>query len=694
MRPSRETSTRRNGSTRAPGGASGTTCCSRARRSARAARLAPRARLEAGASVSGYDAMATIIPVLAELSAAGRRLVGARLPRRPAGRDEGARRDRALSRCSPGSPRLGWGATGVYNASAFVVQALLGVLRRAGGRRPGGAPGPTPARLDGAAIGLVLVGVRAGARMAARLRTPHARGRAAALRGGPRARRRGLAADPVGRRSALRGRAGARRSACSSPATSWSSTASSSAGRSCSASGGRSAGGRPGARCPSARARSPCCSALPSLLPVLAHARSTDSPRALGRTQITYSYLVERPVDLAGVGPLDARRDPRRPAGAASSRDERAARARCWRCWRSCPWRRARGLGSGSRERAPGASSSARTRGRSRRRCSPLIPPLGSFRVPTRALLPVRARPAGRRAGGRVDPRGTLDSACEPRSPALVRSRSSVLPGCRARSRAGRSRSRWSSAPRAAASSRACRPPASLCALAAGGLGRVPGAAAPVPRARRASSRTRGAWDAPEARAAGAAPAAHARQPGLGGRRRSGRTRRSRRACRRSTATTSRRGGTSRCSRALHGYEYQPNALLLRFPACEKWTRPIFALYNVGWFLQRTEATPAAGPQAGARRPAPPGSARGFETVPSFAALGRSLLDADRRRAERARARLWLVDVRSAHRAGARLRGRSRLRQRARAGRERDTPPAPGCACRSRRRPSARWRSR
>jgi hypothetical protein len=94
---------------------------------------------------------------------------------------------------------------------------------------------------------------------------------------------------------------------------------------------------------------------------------------------------------------------------------------------------------------------------------------------------------------------------------------------------------------------------------------------------------------------------------------------------------------------ALHGYEYQPNALLLRYPASERWTHSIFALYNVGWFLQRAEGGQLQGrklaPTAG-----PAWFSGGFETVPTFAALGTVLLEADTATAERVRARLWLVD--------------------------------------------------
>jgi hypothetical protein len=94
---------------------------------------------------------------------------------------------------------------------------------------------------------------------------------------------------------------------------------------------------------------------------------------------------------------------------------------------------------------------------------------------------------------------------------------------------------------------------------------------------------------------------------------------------------------------ALHGYEYQPNALLLRYPASERWTHSIFALYNVGWFLQRTEGGQLQGRKLAATA-GPAWFSGGFETVPTFSELGKVLLAADTATAERVRARLWLVD--------------------------------------------------
>ena len=296
--------------------------------------------------------------------------------------------------------------------------------------------------------------------MAARLRAPHARGRAAAVRGGAGARRRGLAADPVGD-ARRRWACSPWRSACCSRATSSSSTASCSAGRSCSASGGRSAEGPAGLLLPVGA----CALALLLALPVAAAGARPRGEHRLPARARPHADHVQLPGRAAGrprgVGPLDALGDPRRPAGAAPPRDERAARPAARAAGARALAPRARPRGRSLRERLLAAvlfSTNARPFSSA---LLAAIPPLGSFRVPTRALLPlalalpvVALAAATTRAGRwlRLRHRDRVRRA---------RSCCSCCRACRARSPAGRSRSPSSCRASSGGSSRGCRRPAS-----------------------------------------------------------------------------------------------------------------------------------------------------------------------------------------------------------------------------------------
>lgn len=381
--------------------------------------------------------------------------------------------------------------------------------------------------------------------------------------------------------------------------------------------------------------------ALPSLLPVLAHAASTDSPRLLGRTQITYSYLVERPVDLAasllwtraaipGGQPELHHHETNVPLGPLLA------------LLALVPWRRARGLAAGLAVSLLAAvlfSTDARPFSTA---LLAALPPLGSFRVPTRSLLPFAlALPAVALAASatRAGRWPRLDAAIACAGAVVL----FVLPGV-PREVAGWAIAAALVVPRLDRAVLARVPTVGvLCALAAGGLGAFRERLLPMPEPERLLADARRVGDALKtARPEVVQPLARVSLGWEDG------------ALGPNTAFAS---GLSALDgyyfpsrryiemfSALHGYEYQPNALLLRYPASERWTHSIFALYNVGWFLQAPEngrlTVRKLGPTAG-----PAWFAGGFETVPTFAALGKELLAADTATADRVRARLYLVEA-------------------------------------------------
>jgi hypothetical protein len=590
------------------------------------------------ASVSGFDAMATIIPVLAELSAAGGdwSALGYRADLLGGMKVRDAVGPFPLFAWFAG---LGWGATGVHNASAFVVQALLGFFGARAAGDLAAAWSDRPLGWGERSIGLVLsafapaLGWRFGyghLTLVVGL-LPFAAGLALVAAASRRTLTATLAAVGVlaltvgvlftGHQLVLYGLV------FGGPillGVWW------------------TLGRRPGGLLwPVGACALALLFALPSLLPVLAHAASTDSPRALGRTQITYSYLVERPVDLAasvlwtraaipGGQPELHHHETNVPLGPPLA------------LLALVPWRRARGLAFGLSATVLAAALFSTNARPFSSALLYAVPPLASFRVPTRALLPfaltlpVVALAAATARTGRW-PRLDAAIAC---AGALVLF---VLPGV-PREIAG-----WALAialvvPRLERRVLARVPTVGiLCALAAGGLAAFQERLLPFPEPARILADARRVGDAlKSARPELAQPLTRVSLGWEDG------------ALGPNTAFAS---GLSALDgyyfpsrryiemfSALHGYEYQPNALLLRYPASEKWTHSIFALYNVGWFVQRTEDGRLQG-----RKLAPTAGAAwfsgGFETVPSFAALGKVLLAADTATAERARARLWLVDA-------------------------------------------------
>jgi hypothetical protein len=589
------------------------------------------------ASVSGYDAMATVIPVLGELQAAGgdwsalvyrSDLLGGMKVRDAIGPFP----------LFAWFARLGWGATGIYNASAFVVQALLGFFGVRAASDLAAAWSLRPLTWPERAIGLVLAAFAPA--LGWRLGYGHLTLVVGLL---PFAAGLALVAAASGRTvSATLGALAVSALTIGVLFTGhqlvvyglvfggpillgvwW------------------TLGRRPaGLLLPAGACALAAALALPSLLPVLAHAASSDSPRVLGRTQITYSYLVERPRDLAasllwtrsaipGGQPELHHHETNVPLGPLLV------------LMALVPWRRARGLAIGLATTVLAAvlfSTDARPFSSA---LLAAVPPLGSFRVPTRALLPfalsvpVVALAAAATRAGRW-PRLDTAIAC---GGALVLF---VLPGV-PREIAGWALALALVVPALERRVLARVPTAGvLCALAAGGLGAFRERLLPFPEPGRILADARRVGDALKgARPELTRPLTRVSLGWEDG------------ALGPNTAFAS---GLSALDgyyfpsrryiemfSALHGYEYQPNALLLRYPASERWTHSIFALYNVGWFLQRTE-----GGQLQGRKLAPTAGAAwfsgGFETVPTFAALGKVLLEADTATAERVRARLWLVD--------------------------------------------------
>jgi hypothetical protein len=378
--------------------------------------------------------------------------------------------------------------------------------------------------------------------------------------------------------------------------------------------------------------------AAPAFGPVVAHARSSDSPRALGETRITYSYLTQRPVDwLASVPWTRAVIPGGQPE--LHHHETNVPLGPLLVLLAMVPWRRSRALGWGVLAGALAALLFAMNARPVSTALLALIPPLNSFRVPTRALLPLAlVLPVLAIAGLALRREATTPRTIAAAAAALAML---WLPPW-LREAAG-----WGIAV-AFVGTRAGKPLlpqvpalAVACALAAGGLGAFRERLLPFP----------------------AADAALASAQDLGTRLKSARPEIAAPLARVSLGFESADFGPNTAfasglsaldgyyfpSRryielfcALHGYDYQPNALLLRFPASERWTRPAFALYNVTWFLGKKGDNQLEGrklpPTAG-----PAWFSQGFEPVPSFAALGRALLEADTEVADRVRRRLYLV---------------------------------------------------
>jgi hypothetical protein len=127
--------------------------------------------------------------------------------------------------------------------------------------------------------------------------------------------------------------------------------------------------------------------ALPGLWPVFAHAAGSDSLRSLGRTELTYSWLTSEPMDWLTSIPWTRLAVPfRRPV--LFHHEINYAAGPLLALLVLVPWRRARGLAAGliasvvlvlllSMNVQPFSSALLF-----------VVPPLNSFRVPARAILP------------------------------------------------------------------------------------------------------------------------------------------------------------------------------------------------------------------------------------------------------------------------------------------------------------------
>lgn len=401
-------------------------------------------------------------------------------------------------------------------------------------------------------------------------------------------------------------------------------------------------GGRPRAlRVPALACVAAFLIALPGLWAVLAHAAGTDSLRRLGRMELTYAWLTSEPMDWLTSIPWTRLALPiRRPV--LYHHEVNYAAGPLLALLVLVPWRRARGLAAGvavsvalallfSMDVRPFSSVLLF-----------LVPPLNSFRVPPRAILPavsllpvlvlaaVLARPE---AGTRVW--ATLI--------ALAAGGVFFLPS------QGREALGWAAAlavvalgPQGRRDLPALAWSALLMGMAGGSLGAfgerllpfVPGEEV-LARAERngaAAVRAQPSLASPLVRASVGAEAEFeantafaARLSALDG-----------------YFFPSRRFVELVC--ALRGQAYQPNQLIVRMPEDHPTSRPMFQLYDVAW---RVRAAPGAdGPVVVQPLATPPGPAwfsAGFSRADSFASLGRELLALGDGLGPRARETLWLV---------------------------------------------------
>jgi hypothetical protein len=126
---------------------------------------------------------------------------------------------------------------------------------------------------------------------------------------------------------------------------------------------------------------------MPELWGVIAHAFGSDSLRALHGMRITYSYLTGQPLDW--IGSLLWARDVLRPSVPQLLHHEiNNPMGPMLLLLALVPWSRARGLGIGLAVSAAAALLFSMNAHPFSDALLLLLPPLGSFRVPTRAFLP------------------------------------------------------------------------------------------------------------------------------------------------------------------------------------------------------------------------------------------------------------------------------------------------------------------
>jgi hypothetical protein len=383
--------------------------------------------------------------------------------------------------------------------------------------------------------------------------------------------------------------------------------------------------------------------AVPGLWPVFAHAAGSDSLRTLGRMDLTYSWLTSEPLDWLTSIPWTRLAVPfRRPV--LFHHEINYAAGPLLVLLALVPWRRARGLAAGlatsvvvvllfSMNVQPFSSALLFA-----------VPPLNSFRVPPRAILPAASLLPVLVLAGIVIARAGATARAGTALVALAAGGLLFLP-TQAREALG-----WAAALAVVAVGSQGRrelPPlawsALLLAMAGGSAGafreRLPpfvNGAATLARAEKLGAAVTRAYPAlasplvrvrvsPEDEDFEANTAFAARLSAIDG-----------------YFFPSRRFVELVC--ALRGQEYQPNQLIVRVPEEHPTSRPLFQLYNVAW---RVRAQPSARWGFEFRRIArPPGPAWfsvGFTRVDSFAALGRDLLPMGDGLGGRARQSLWLV---------------------------------------------------
>ena len=388
---------------------------------------------------------------------------------------------------------------------------------------------------------------------------------------------------------------------------------------------------------PAASALAAVLLALPELWGVLAHAFGTDSLRSLGGMRITYSYLTGQPLDW--LGSLLWARDTLRPSQPQLLHHEiNNPMGPLLVLLALVPWRRARAFGVGLAVSTAAALLFSMNTHPFSDLLLLLAPPLGSFRVPTRAILPALfVLPIAVLAGALLAPE-------RPRRWVLAVLAATVLfllPPL-PRELAG-----WALA--AAVAFRSPRlgrlatipAPAVFLVLAVGGLAafreRVlsfpdafPDGEALLARARYVGDKARRAQPALDSTLVRVSPSFE--WPEF-------------------LSNTAVAGGLSSLDGyyfpqrrlvelmcAARGQAYQPNSLLLRFPPERPSSRALFQLYDVAWRLDESGAVRPLGETAG-----PAWFASRLIHSESFSALGHQLVSLREALAFQARRAVWLV---------------------------------------------------
>jgi len=377
---------------------------------------------------------------------------------------------------------------------------------------------------------------------------------------------------------------------------------------------------------------------LPELWGVLAHAFGTDSLRALHGMRITYSYLTGRPLDW--LGSLLWAKDVLPPGVPALLHHEvNNPMGPMLLLLALVPWPRLRPLAVGLGASAAAALLFSTNAHPFSDALLFLLPPLGSFRVPTRALLPALfVLPVLALAGTLLKAGGPKPKAVWALAgaaaiyllPPLLRelagwtlAAAMVLPAPRLR--------RLSAIPAAAV----------FLILAAGGLAAFreravsfdgfPDGEALLARARLVGERAVAAQPALRSPLVRVSPSFE--WPEL-------------------LSNTAVAAGVSGLDgyyfpqrrlvelvSAARGQAYQPNSLLLRFPPERPSSRALFQLYDVAWRLDESGAVRPLIETAG-----PAWFARRLVRAESFGALGHQLVSRREELAGQVRRDLWVVD--------------------------------------------------